>query len=175
MGKTSDDIQEVKIRTQQAAKRIIDKQGPLHNFADRDHTIQYMVAVPLIFGRLTTEDYTDKVAADPRIDELRAKCYCVEDEKYSAEYHHPEKRSIGNALTVTLKDGTVLDEVAIEFPVGHKFRREEGTPLLEAKFERHIRPHFADAHVQKILKTVGDAEALSKMDVPSFTELFVKQ
>lgn len=111
MGKTSDDIKDVKIRTQNAAIRIIDKQGPLANFADRDHTIQYMVAIPLIFGRLTTADYNDDVAADPRIDELRAKMRCVEDAHYSEDYHNPDSRSIGNAITITLKDGTVLDEV----------------------------------------------------------------
>lgn len=100
-----------------------------------------MVAIPLIFGRLTTEDYTDAVAADPRIDPLRAKISCVEDARFSAEYHAPDKRSIGNAITITLKDGTTLEEVEIEYPVGHKRRRAEGKPLLEAKFKRHTEPH----------------------------------
>ncbi|SCV67978.1 BQ2448_99 [Microbotryum intermedium] len=173
IGKSSDDIKEVKIRTQEAAIRIIDKSGPLANFADRDHTIQYMVAVPLIFGRLTSEDYTDRIAADPRIDELRAKIYCVEDKTFSAEYHDPEKRYIGNALTITLKDGTVLDEVHIDYPVGHRRRREEGEPLLNAKFKRHIEPHFDAAHVDKIVKTVADQASLEKMPVNEFVDMFV--
>ncbi|GAA5991358.1 hypothetical protein JCM10908_003275 [Rhodotorula pacifica] len=173
MGKSSDDIKHVKIRTQEAAIRIIDKSGPLHNFADRDHTIQYMVAVPLIFGRLTTEDYSDEVAADPRIDALREKMQCVEDKTFTADYHDPEKRFISNGLTVTLNDGTVLPEVHIDFPVGHKRRREEGTPLLEAKFERHVKPHFDGSHVEKILKLVSDQANLEKMPVKDFTDLFV--
>ncbi|KAM0793658.1 ATP-binding cassette transporter CGR1 [Microbotryomycetes sp. NB124-2] len=172
LGTSSDDIKHIKVRTQEAAIRIIDKSGPLNNFADRDHSIQYMIAVPLIFGRLTAEDYTDRVAADPRIDELRSKIQCVEDKTFSAEYHDPEKRFIGNALTITLNDGTVLDEVHIDYPVGHKRRREEGTPLLEAKFKRHIEPHFPAEHVQKILDAVSDQAKLEKMPVQDFTDLF---
>ncbi|KAA1128854.1 ATP-binding cassette transporter CGR1 [Puccinia graminis f. sp. tritici] len=174
MGKGSDDIKSVKIRTQEAAIRIIDKQGPLHNFADRDHTIQYMVAIPLIYGRLTTEDYTDKVASDPRIDELRAKISCTEEKKYSAEYHAPDKRSIGNAITIELKDGTVLDEVEIEYPVGHKRRREEGKPLLDAKFKRHIEPHFPKEQIAKIMEVVNDQKTLENFDVDKFMDLWVK-
>ncbi|GAA5909402.1 hypothetical protein JCM6882_000973 [Rhodosporidiobolus microsporus] len=174
LGKSSDDIKHVQIRTQEAAIRIIDKSGPLHNFADRDHTIQYMVAVPLIFGRLTTEDYSDDVAADPRIDALREKMQCVEDKQFTADYFDPEKRYISNALTVTLNDGTVLDEVHIDYPVGHRMRREEGTPLLNAKFERHIAPHFEKAHVDKIVKLVGNQAELEKLPVKDFTDLFVK-
>ena len=112
------------------------------------HDINYMVAYPLIHGKLTSESYTDESAMDPRIDALRAKITCVEDQRFSVEYHEPSKRSIGNALTVELNDGTVLDEVEIEYPVGHKRRRVEGTPLLLAKFERHIGHHF-DAARQK--------------------------
>ncbi|GAA6024286.1 hypothetical protein JCM11491_006494 [Sporobolomyces phaffii] len=174
-GKSSDDIKSVKIRTQEAAIRIIDKSGPLHNFADRDHTIQYMVAVPLIFGRLTTEDYSDATAADPRIDELRAKISCVEDKQFTVDYHDPEKRYISNALTVTLNDGTVMDEVALDYPVGHKRRREEGIPLLNAKFERHIAPHFPKDHVENIVKLVGDQSTLENMSVSDFTDLFVTE
>lgn len=107
-----------------------------------------MVAYPLIFGELTSESYTDNAAKDPRIDALRAKITCVEDTRFSTEYHEPEKRSISNALLVELNDGTVLDEVEIEYPVGHKRRREEGTPLLLRKFENHIKPHFP-SHRQK--------------------------
>ncbi|KAH6913836.1 2-methylcitrate dehydratase [Coprinopsis sp. MPI-PUGE-AT-0042] len=164
MGKTSNDIKSVRIRTQEAAIRIIDKQGPLDNFADRDHAISYMVAYPLIFGELTSESYTDAAASDPRIDELRAKIFCVEEPKFSEEYHSPEKRSIGNALEVTLNDGTVLPER----------RRAEGTPLLMNKFVRHISEHFEASHVEKILSTVTNAEEFSKLPVDKFTDLFVK-
>jgi len=174
-GKSSDDIKSVRIRTQEAAIRIIDKQGPLDNFADRDHAISYMVAYPLIFGELTSESYTDTSAADPRIDALRAKIYCVEEKPFSVDYHDPSRRSIGNALLVELNDGTVLDEVVVEYPVGHKRRREEGTPLLIDKFRRHISYHYDADHQKKILATVSDAENLFKLRVDQFTDLFVKQ
>ncbi|KAK2464256.1 hypothetical protein APHAL10511_003713 [Amanita phalloides] len=174
MGKSSNDIKSVRIRTQEAAVRIIDKQGPLDNFADRDHAINYMVAYPLIFGELTSESYTDAAAADPRIDALRAKIYCVEDKRFSLEYHEPDQRSIGNALLVELNDGTLLDEVEIEYPVGHKRRRAEGTPLLLNKFKRHISYHYDAAHQKKILDAVSDATTLAQMPVDKFTDLFVK-
>ncbi|KAF7376341.1 2-methylcitrate dehydratase [Mycena sanguinolenta] len=174
LGKTAEDIKSVRIRTQEAAVRIIDKQGPLDNFADRDHAINYMVAYPLIFGELTSESYTDASAADPRIDALRAKIYCVEEKRFSVDYHDPAKRSIGNALLVELNDGTVLDEVEVEYPVGHKRRRTEGTPLLMNKFKRHISHHFDEAHQKKILDTVSDAPSFAKMPVDKFTDLFVK-
>src|SRR6201993_3033012 len=128
-GKTSEDIKKVTIRTHEAAIRIIDKKGPLNNPADRDHCVQYMIAIPLIFSRLTAADYEDQVAADPRIDALRAKVTCVEDPGFTADYHDPDKRSIANALRVELTDGTVLEET-VEYPVGHKRRREEGMRLL---------------------------------------------
>ena len=108
-----------------------------------------MVAYPLIFGELTSNSYTDASAADPRIDALRAKIYCVEDTNFSVNYHEPSMRSIGNALLVELNDGTVLDEVVVEYPVGHKRRRAEGIPLLMEKFKRHINVHFDEAHQQK--------------------------
>lgn len=130
MGKTADDIESISIRTHEACVRIIDKQGPLQNPADRDHCIQYMVAVPLIFGRLTASDYEDSIAQDSRIDALRAKMHCHEDPQFTQDYHDPEKRSITNGLTITLKDGQTLNEVVIEYPVGHKRRRSEGMPLL---------------------------------------------
>lgn len=175
LGKTAEDIKSVRIRTQEAAIRIIDKKGPLDNFADRDHAINYMVAYPLIFGELTSESYTDASAADPRIDALRAKIYCVEDKRFSVEYHEPSKRSIGNALLVELNDGTVLDEVEVEYPVGHKRRRDEGTPLLIDKFTRHISHHYDAAHQKKILDIVtGDSAPFWNLPVDKFTDLFVK-
>jgi len=129
-GKTSDDIKKVTIRTHEACIRIIDKKGPLNNPADRDHCIQYMVAVPLIFGRLTARDYEDDIASDQRIDDLREKITCVEDTSFTADYHDPEKRSIANALTIEFNDGSTFDEVVVEYPVGHARRRTEGIPLL---------------------------------------------
>ncbi|KAJ7217846.1 MmgE/PrpD family-domain-containing protein [Mycena pura] len=173
LGKTADAIKSVRIRTQEAAIRIIDKQGPLDNFADRDHAINYMVAYPLIYGELTSDSYTDASAADPRIDALRAKIHCVEEKRFSIDYHDPAKRSIGNALLVELDDGTTIEE-EVEYPVGHKRRREEGTPLLMNKFKRHISHHFDEVHQKKILDIVSDAPSFAKMPVDKFTDLFVK-
>src|SRR4029077_3682419 len=135
----------------EAAMRIIDKQGALANPADRDHCIQYLVAVPLIFGRLTAADYEDAVAADPRIDVLRAKIVCAEDVNFTKDYLDPGKRSIANALTVELTDGTILDELVVEYPVGHMRRRAEGLPLLEEKFRRNLGLRFDRDPQQKIL------------------------
>jgi len=173
-GKTSDDIKRITIRTHEAAIRIIDKKGPLNNPADRDHCIQYMVAVPLIFGRLTAADYEDSVAADPRIDALRDKIYCVEDIQFTKDYHDPEKRSIANALTVELNDGTVLDEVVVEYPVGHKRRRDEGIPLLIEKFRINLARIFDEPQQEQILKVGLDYDALTKMSVNEFVDLIVK-
>jgi len=172
MGKTSDDIKEVRIRTQEAAIRIIDKKGKLDNFADRDHTIQYMVAIPLIYGRLTTEDYSDAVAADPKIDLLREKMYCVEDKHFSEDYHEPSSRSIGNALQITLNDGTVMEEIEIKYPIGHRVRREEGTPVLLEKFRRHIAPHFPADHVKSIIDLTSDQGKLENTPVKTFVDMF---
>src|SRR5664280_2141046 len=133
-GKSTEDIRSITIRTHEACLRIIDKKGPLSNPADRDHCVQYMIAIPLIFGRLTAADYEDKVAADPRIDALRAKVGCVEEPAFTADYHDPEKRSIANALRIELADGTVLEET-VEYPIGHRRRRDEGLPLLVDKFK----------------------------------------
>lgn len=172
MGKGVDDIRRIVIRTHEAAIRIIDKQGPLANPADRDHCIQYMVAVPLIHGRLTAADYEDGVAADPRIDALRAKISCIEDAAFTRDYHDPEKRSIANALTVELDDGTVLDEVVIEYPVGHKRRRSEGWPLLEAKFRRNLARRYDSAQQQRILDASADRAKLSAMPVTAYVDLY---
>lgn len=164
-GKSSDDIARIDIRTHEACIRIIDKSGPLRNPADRDHTIQYMVAIPLIFGRLTARDYEDDIAADPRIDALREKIFCAEDIQFSKDYHDPEKRSIANALTVHFKDGSSLPEIAIEYPVGHKRRRDEGKPLLIDKFRRNLARVFTDAHQKKIEVLFTDYERFQKTPV----------
>ena len=174
-GKNSDDIASIKIRTHEACVRIIDKKGPLRNPADRDHTIQYMVAIPLIFGRLTARDYEDDIAADPRIDALREKITCVEDPQYTKDYHDPEKRSIANAVTITLKDGTSLDEVAIEYPVGHKRRRDEGLPLLVKKYRTNLARIFDAEQQARIEDLTLDYEKLSRTPVNEVLDLFVKK
>jgi 2-methylcitrate dehydratase len=172
-GKAAEDIAKITIRTHEAAIRIIDKKGPLHNPADRDHCIQYMVAVPLIFGRLTAADYEDGVAADPRIDALREKITCVEDKQYTKDYHDPEKRSIANALTVTFKDGAKLPEVAVEYPIGHKRRRQEGMPVLVEKFKTNLARRFPAKQQKQILELCMDAGKLSRTPVSEFVDLFV--
>jgi 2-methylcitrate dehydratase len=172
-GKSAEDIERIVIRTHEACIRIIDKKGPLNNPADRDHCIQYMVAVPLLFGRLTAADYEDAVAADPRIDALRDKITCVEDPQYTRDYHDPEKRSIANALTVTLKDGMVLPEVAVEYPIGHKRRRAEGIPLLEAKFRTNLARRFASKQQNAILDVSLDQNLLESMPVHDYVDLYV--
>ncbi len=141
-GKKVEDIKQITIRTHEACIRIIDKKGPLNNPADRDHCIQYMVAVPLIYGRLTAGDYEDSVAADPRIDALRDKIVCVEDPQFTKDYHDPDKRSIANAMTVEFNDGSKFDEVVVEYPIGHKRRRAEGIPVLVEKFKTNLARRF---------------------------------
>lgn len=172
-GKSAADIKKITIRTHEAAIRIIDKQGPLNNPADRDHAIQYMVAVPLLYGRLTAADYEDEVAADPAIDELRAKMVCVEDKQFTADYHDPAKRSIANALTVEFNDGSKFDEVVVEYPIGHRLRREEGIPLLEAKFRTNLARRFPKKQQDAILAVSLDQKRLESMPVNEYVDLFV--
>jgi 2-methylcitrate dehydratase len=171
-GRSSDDIASIRIRTHEAAIRIIDKRGPLHNPADRDHTMQYMVAVPLIFGRLTAGDYEDAIAADPRIDALRDKMECVEEPAFTRDYFDPEKRSIANAMTITLKDGTVLPEVQVEYPIGHKRRRADGIPLLEAKFRTNLARRFVEKRQRAILDVSLDQARLEAMPVHDYVDLY---
>jgi 2-methylcitrate dehydratase len=172
-GKTSDDIKHLSIGTHEAAIRIIDKKGPLNNPADRDHCIQYMVAIPLIFGRLTAADYEDNVAADPRIDALRDKIVCVEDPQFTTDYHDPEKRSIANALTVEFNDGTRLDEVVVEYPIGHKRRRTEGIPKLIEKFRINLARKFPEKQQRVILDRSLDYQRLINMPVHEFVDSMV--
>jgi 2-methylcitrate dehydratase len=172
-GKNAEGIARVSIRTHEACIRIIDKKGPLSNPADRDHCIQYMVAVPLLFGRLTAKDYEDNVAVDPRIDTLREKTVCVEDPAFTRDYHDPEKRSIANGLTVTLTDGTTLPEVVVEYPIGHKRRRAEGIPLLEEKFRRNLARRFTEKEQQTILSFSLDLRRLEAMPVHEYVDAYV--
>ena len=172
-GHTADDISSITIRTHEAAIRIIDKKGPLNNPADRDHCIQYMVAVPLLYGRLTAADYEDKVAADPAIDILRDKMQCVEDVQFTKDYHDPEKRSIANALTVTLKNGTTLEEVVVEYPIGHKRRREEGIPELIRKYRINLARIFPEKQQRLVADLSLDYERLIRTPVNEFVDLLV--
>ncbi|MGV3762718.1 bifunctional 2-methylcitrate dehydratase/aconitate hydratase [Parapedobacter sp.] len=172
-GKSAADIRHIRIRTHEAAIRIIDKKGPLHNPADRDHCIQYMIAVPLIFGRLTAADYEDNIASDPRIDPLRDKMEAGEDAGFTQDYHNPDKRSIANALTVTLDDGTVFDEVVVEYPIGHKRRREEGMPVLIEKFKTNLARIFPAKQQRQVADSSLDINVLSAMPVHEFVDLMV--
>jgi 2-methylcitrate dehydratase len=173
LGKTAADIRKVTIRTHEACIRIIDKKGPLANPADRDHCLQYMVAVPLIFGRLTAKDYEDEVARDPRIDALRKKITCTEDKGFTRAYHDPSRRSIANALTVQFKDGSKLKEVVCEYPIGHKRRRKEGMPVLVEKFRTNLARRFPAGQQQAILELCMDAKRLESTPVDEFVDLFV--
>ncbi len=173
MGKSADAIRKISIRTHEAAIRIIDKKGPLNNPADRDHCIQYMVAVPLIFGRLTAADYEDSVAADPRIDSLRDKITCFEDLQFTKDYHDPEKRSIANGLTVELTDGTIIPEVVVEYPIGHRRRRKEGMPVLVEKFKTNLARRFPAKEQKAILDISLDQKRLEAMPVNEYVDLYV--
>lgn len=168
-----DDIKEVKITTHESAIRIIDKQGPLHNPADRDHCLQYMTAIGLLFGELNADHYEDQVAADPRIDALRDTMSVEEEPRYTKDYLDPDKRSIANAVQVFFKDGTHTDQVAVEYPLGHRRRRTEGIPLLVEKFSTNLRTRFSDKQADDILALCEDAQRLNDMPVPQFMEAFL--
>ncbi|HXX83491.1 MAG TPA: bifunctional 2-methylcitrate dehydratase/aconitate hydratase [Casimicrobiaceae bacterium] len=168
-----DSVRKITLRTHEAAMRIIDKPGPLANPADRDHCLQYMVAVPLIFGRLTASDYEDQVAADSRIDRLRAKMTCVEDRKFSRDYLDPDKRSVANAIVVEFKDGSRLKEALVEYPIGHRRRRKEGIPLLVQKFSTNLARRFPAERQRAILDLALDAARLDRTPVNKFIEMFV--
>jgi len=167
------DIERIELTTQESAIRIISKDGPLYNPADRDHCLQYMVAVPLIHGALTAEHYEDAVAQDPRIDGLRGRMKVTEDPRYSKEYHDPDKRSIANAVQVFFRDGTSTEKVEVEYPIGHRRRRAEGIPVLERKFLDALRTRFPKGQAQRIYDLCLDAERLQLTPVNEFTDLFV--
>jgi 2-methylcitrate dehydratase len=173
LGRTAEDIKKITIRTHEACIRIIDKKGPLNNPADRDHCIQYMVAVPILFGRLTAEDYEDAVALDKRIDELRDKITCVEDKQFTKDYHDPQKRSIANALTVEFRDGKKLGEIVVEYPIGHKRRRKEGMPVLVEKFRTNLARRFPEKQRAAILELCMDQKQLEATPVHQFVDMMV--
>ncbi len=173
LGKTEKDIKKITIRTHEACIRIIDKKGPLNNPADRDHCVQYMVAVPIIFGRLVASDYEDNVASDKRIDVLRDKIVCVEDKSFTKDYHDPAKRSIANALTVEFTDGKKMKEIVVEYPIGHKRRRKEGMPVLVAKFKTNLARQFPPKQAAAIMALCTDAKKLAATPVNEFVDMMV--
>ncbi len=166
-----DEIEHVEITTHEAAIRIIDKTGPLHNPADRDHCLQYMVAIGLIFGNLTEDDYEDHRAKDPRIDQLREKMIVRENPQYTIDYHDPDKRAIPNALQVFFKDGTSTEKVEVYYPIGHRRRRQEAIPLLEKKFIKNMATRFPKHRIDRILAILKDQEKLESMSVPEFMDM----
>jgi 2-methylcitrate dehydratase len=169
------DVARITIETQEPGVRIIDKTGPLANPADRDHCLQYMVAVPLLLGRLTAEDYEDDVARDPRIDALRAKMVVTENAEFSRDYLDPQKRAIGNAVQVSFADGTQTERVAIDYPIGHRRRRDEGIPHLVAKFERSLATLFGSKQRAAIAAAFADQARLEALPVEEFMALWVPQ
>jgi 2-methylcitrate dehydratase len=169
-----DQISKIVIETQEPGVRIIDKTGPLSNPADRDHCIQYMTAVPLIYGRLTGEDYEDRIANDPRIDALRSVMEVKENPAFTQDYYAPDKRYIGNAVQVFFKDGTSTARVAVDFPIGHRKRRAEGMPVLVKKFESSVAAHFEPKQASLIQATFADKRKLMTLPVNEFVATMVK-
>lgn len=167
------DIKKVVITTHESAIRIIDKKGPLNNPADRDHCIQYMAAIGLIKGNLTAADYEDDVAHDPRVDALRDRMECVEHKPWSRDYLDPQKRSIANAIQVFFKDGSKTANIAVEYPVGHRRRRKEGIPLLEAKFRTNLARRFPEKQRAAIEALCRDQKKLEATPVNEFVDLMV--
>ena len=163
------------METQEPGVRIIDKKGPLNNFADRDHCLQYMAAIGLIFGQLTAEHYTDAVAKDPKIDALRDKMVVKENESFTTDYYDLEKRAIGNSIQVHFKDGTSTDRVEVQYPVGHRNRRDEGIPLMIEKFNNSLTDVFDETQAKTIRTAFEGKSKLDSMSVADFMALFAKQ
>jgi len=168
------DIDQIVIETQEPGVRIIDKTGPLANPADRDHCIQYMVAVPLVFGRLKAQDYEDAVASDPRIDQLRSRMVVRENTQFTEDYYAADKRYIGNAVQVFFKDGSATQRVAVDFPIGHRKRRAEGMPVLVKKFESSVAAHFPAKQTESIKALFANRERLEQLPVHEFVAGLIK-
>lgn len=166
------DIRKITIRTHDSAIRIIDKKGPLRNPADRDHCLQYMVAIGLLKGTLTANDYEDEAAKNPLIDQLREKMHVIEEPIYSDDYHHPEKRSIANAIRVEFIDGSSTEEVTVEYPLGHRRRRSEGIPRLMEKLQNNLTTHYTDARSKELCALFEQGDVLENMAVPTFVNSF---
>ena len=170
-----DEIEKILISTHESAIRIISKEGTLNNPADRDHCLQYMTAIGLLKGNLVAEDYEDDVASDPRVDQLREKMVIEEDERYSREYLEADKRSIANAIQIIFKDGSSTKKVEVEYPIGHRRRREQGIPLLIEKFERNLATQFSPSRSEEILAICSDQATLESTPVTKFMELFIAE
>lgn len=168
-----DQIEKIVIKTQESAVRIINKQGPLHNAADRDHSLQYMVAVALIYGALTSDHYEDKIAQNKMIDEMRHKMQVSEEPQYSRDYLDADKRSIANAIQIFFNDGSKTQEVAIEYPLGHRQRRAEGIPLLQQKYEHNLASRFPKQRAKNLANLFNDKDRVANMSVAEFMNLFV--
>ena len=169
-----EEIKTIKIETQESAMRIINKKGKLYNPADRDHCLQYMVAVGLVYGELNADHYEDDVAQNPLIDELRAKMEVIENPDFSEDYLDSDKRSIGNSIEILFKDGTKIDKISIDYPVGHRMRREEGIPLLLEKFQHSVNAHFSSSQAKKIIKVLSKKDKLLRMSIADFMGMLVK-
>lgn len=167
------EIDKIELTTHESAIRIISKKGPLHNPADRDHCLQYMVAIGLLFGNLTADHYEQAVAADPRIDQLREKMIVTEDKNYSHDYLDPDKRSIANAIQIYFKDGSKTEKIIVEYPIGHRRRRKEGLPLLINKFKESLNTRFAKQQAEKILSLCQDKDKLLAMPVNEFVDEWI--
>ncbi len=170
-----DEIEKILITTHESAIRIISKEGILNNPADRDHCLQYMTAIGLLKGDLVAEDYEDDVASDPRVDQLREKMFIEEDNRYSQEYLEADKRSIANSIQIFFTDGSSTEKIEVEYPIGHRRRREQGIPLLVEKFERNLATQFSDQRSQEILSLCLDQESLETTSVPEFMNLFIAE
>ena len=170
-----DDIDTIEITTHESAIRIISKEGALNNPADRDHCIQYMTAIGLLKGDLVAEDYEDDVASDPRIDELRSKMVIKEDERYTKEYLEEDKRSIANAIVIHFKDGSSTEQVEVEYPIGHRRRREQGIPLLIEKFKANLGTQFSENRTKEILSMCEDLSTLENSSVIDFMNLMIAE
>jgi len=168
------EISSVELTTHESAIRIIDKSGPLNNPADRDHCLQYMTAIGLIFGNLTAEHYEDAIAVDPRIDALRAKMTVREDKQYSADYLDADKRSIANAVQIFFKDGTKTDRIEVHFPIGHRRRRKEGIPVLQQKAHGAFAAHYGEAKTKKLMSSFTALDKLMAMPVQEFAGSLAK-
>ncbi|MSU46573.1 MAG: bifunctional 2-methylcitrate dehydratase/aconitate hydratase [Lacunisphaera sp.] len=174
VNKRLNQIERVELTTHESAIRIIDKTGPLHNPADRDHCLQYMTAIGLIFGELTADHYEDRIAADPRIDALRAKMTVTEDKSYSKDYLDPEKRSIANAVQIFFQDGSKTGKIAVEYPIGHRRRRKEGIPVLQQKASGAFTAHYGAKNTAKLMELFANRERLEAMPVHAFVSHFAK-
>ena len=172
-GDKLDKISSIEVETQEPAVRIISKTGPLHNYADRDHCLQYMIAIALIYGEVEAKHYQDEIASNPMIDSLREKMIISENPKFSRDYLDPSKRSIANSITLAFDDGSKSEKITVEYPVGHRNRREEGIPLLLDKFEAAIKSYYHSNQSDDILNSFLDMENLSNMSVNEMMDKLV--